>query len=329
MSNARLIAWSALASLAFANGAAFAQDSSSQDRLAENARREAEVARTQARREAEEARRASLQEELDRARDEMEQAAQEVARLSAEYAGPIVKDVAKNFRYAGQRAMLGLNITDTDQGARVNGVSPNGPAAQAGLKVGDTIVSIDGANLVGEGGSKQSPSEVLLAQMRNVDAGKEVKLGILRDGKPQQVTVTTREFAPGQLFVTPFGCNGKGGEDSCFSFAAPGPNTWQRFFVGYNPWRQMQLVTLTPELGTYFGTNTGLLVVRAPSATALGLRDGDVILDIGGRAPSSPEHALRILASFEPGEKLKIAIMRKQRRETLDITLPAGDTENG
>ena len=125
MSNARLIAWSALASLAFANGAAFAQDSSSQDRLAENARREAEVARTQARREAEEARRASLQEELDRARDEMEQAAQEVARLSAEYAGPIVKDVAKNFRYAGQRAMLGLNITDTDQGARVNGVSPN------------------------------------------------------------------------------------------------------------------------------------------------------------------------------------------------------------
>lgn len=332
MSNATLIALSAVASLAFANGAAVAQDRTTQSRQAsESARREAEAARAteQARREKEEARRASLQEELDRARDEMEQAAQEVARLSAEYAGPVVRDVAKRFSYAGQRAMLGLNISDTDEGARVNGVSPNGPAAEAGLKVGDVIVSIDDARLLGTGASQQSPSEVLLAQMRNVEAGKPVKLGILRDGKPQDVTVRTRELGPGQFFSAPLGCSSRPGDDACFSLAVPGPNTWQRFFVGYNPWRQMQLVALTPELGTYFGTDAGLLVVRGPGDPELGLRDGDVIIDIGGREPSSPEHALRILASFEPGEKLEITIMRKQRRQTLDVMVPAPDTERG
>ena len=85
----------------------------------------------------------------------------------------------------------------------------------------------------------------------------------------------------------------------------------------------MQLVTLTPALGKYFGTDKGLLVVRGPESAALGLRDGDVILDIGGREPTTPEHAMRILGSFEAGEPLKITIMREQRRQTLDVKIPA------
>lgn len=326
MYNRHLIPWLAAGSLAVA-GSALAQNRASTDRQSdESLRRSAEVARAakEAALQVQEARRASVQEELERARNEMEQAAAEVARLSAEYAGPIVGDVAKRFHYAGQRAMLGLNISDVEQGVRVNGVSPNGPAAEAGLKTGDVIVSVDGANLVG-GSPRQSPSEVLLAQLRNVDAGKQVKLGIVRAGKPQDVTVTTRALDPGQFF----GCGGRAGDDSCFSFSFPGPNTWKQFFVGYNPWRQMQLVALTPALGSYFGADSGLLVVRAPNETALGLQDGDVILDIGGRTPSTPEHALRILASFEPGEKLEVTIMRKQRRRTVDVTMPAMGAERG
>jgi S1-C subfamily serine protease len=92
-----------------------------------------------------------------------------------------------------------------------------------------------------------------------------------------------------------------------------------------NVWSDMQLATLTPELGGYFGTDKGLLVLRGPGKDSLKLRDGDVILDIGGRAPTSPEHALRILGSFEPGEKLTITVMRKQRRETLTVDIP-GDS---
>jgi predicted metalloprotease with PDZ domain len=70
--------------------------------------------------------------------------------------------------------MLGVNIEVTERGARIAGVSPGGPAADAGLKVGDTIVSIDGADLAAPrnaDGVTQSPTELLLAQMANVDPG--------------------------------------------------------------------------------------------------------------------------------------------------------------
>ena len=78
---------------------------------------------------------------------------------------------------------------------------------------------------------------------------------------------------------------------------------------------------MTPELGRYFGTDEGLLLVRAPEDESLGLIDGDVILEIGGRKPSSPEHAMRILGSFEPGEELELTIMRQQRRRNLSIEI--------
>jgi hypothetical protein len=50
-----------------------------------------------------------------------------------------------------------------------------------------------------------------------------------------------------------------------------------------------------------------------------------VILDIAGREPSGPEHALRILSSFEPGETMRVTIMRERRRETLEVKMPAAN----
>jgi S1-C subfamily serine protease len=195
--------------------------------------------------------------------------------------------------------MLGLNIEDTELGVRVAGVSPNGPAAAAGLNVDDTIVAIEGAELAGAEG--RSPSELLLAQMASVDPGEHIDLRVLRGGDYLDVEVQARAIEAGQFFY--------------------GPRTWNGMFRP-QPWRDLELVALTPDLGTYFGTETGLLVLRAPASATLDLRDGDVILDIGGREPLNPEHAARILASFEPGELLRISIMREQRRETLEIRIP-------
>jgi len=45
----------------------------------------------------------------------------------------------------------------------------------------------------------------------------------------------------------------------------------------------MELATLTPQLGTYFGTDKGVLVLRAPKNATFNLQDGDVILSIDGR----------------------------------------------
>ena len=62
--------------------------------------------------------------------------------------------------------------------------------------------------------------------------------------------------------------------------------------------------------------------MSAPAADSLPLEDGDVILSIDGREPTSVRHALRILGSYQVGESLELEIMREKRKRTLDIEIP-------
>jgi hypothetical protein len=283
---------------------------------AEREAREAEREKQQAERQAQQAEREALKDNLAVAREELERAAQEVARLSRQFAAPYADGMFRQFESFGRRAMLGLSPEDTELGVRVAGVSPGGPAAEAGIQIGDVIVEIDGAALAdprGRDREGQSPTELLLAQMGNVEPGESVELTVRRDGDDREVTLEADESNP---FAYAFG-NG-----SRALPAMPALAQWPMLFGG-NPWQQMQLVTLTPELGSYFGTDKGILVVRGPESDAHGLQDGDVILDIGGRVPATPEHAIRILGSFEEGETLNINVMRRQRRETLQFAMPA------
>ncbi len=74
----------------------------------------------------------------------------------------------------------------------------------------------------------------------------------------------------------------------------------------------------------YFGTETGLLVIRAPGNEAIGLQDGDVIREIGGRRPQDPGHAMRILRSYEAGEEVVIGIVRDRKETEVVVSLPEG-----
>jgi S1-C subfamily serine protease len=85
----------------------------------------------------------------------------------------------------------------------------------------------------------------------------------------------------------------------------------------------MQLATLTPQLGAYFGTGKGVLVLRAPRDAAFNLQDGDVILSIDGREPTSGSHATRILGSYQPGEKIKLELMRQHKKTGIDAVMPS------
>lgn len=85
----------------------------------------------------------------------------------------------------------------------------------------------------------------------------------------------------------------------------------------------MELTALTPQLGRYFGTDRGVLVVRAPKRGVLKLQDGDVILSIGGRIPASGSQAIRILTSYDPGDTIRLVILREHHRIDITATLPA------
>ena len=247
--------------------------------------------------------------ELQEARQALEAAAREVARLSARAAGPVVR----SFSLISRPAALGIVISNGDDGVRVDRVTPGGPAADSGVETGDVIVAMDAAVFSGD-----SPAELLVAQMDSVSPGDTVVLTIVRNGDEEEIEVVagppagffSRDDSGGRRFDV--GGLVRGGRD-----------IGGRGLVFGRRSGDMELVELTPELGAYFGTETGILVVRAPDDDALeALMDGDVILDIGGRTPNSTAHALRILDSFETGETLELTIMRNQRRETLEVEFP-------
>ncbi|MEE8061676.1 MAG: PDZ domain-containing protein, partial [Gemmatimonadales bacterium] len=84
----------------------------------------------------------------------------------------------------------------------------------------------------------------------------------------------------------------------------------------------LDLAELNEDLAEYFGTDKGALVMKAPRDSTLPLKGGDVIVAIDGRQVESPSHALRILRSYNSGETATLDIMRRQRRMSIDWTVP-------
>ncbi|KQM65403.1 MULTISPECIES: Do family serine endopeptidase [unclassified Sphingomonas] len=112
--------------------------------------------------------------------------------IPAEQAKPIVDKLMKG--QSVSRGYLGLtqqeisadiatalNITK-DRGALVNGVSPNEPAARAGIRPGDVIIAVNGKEI--------TPQQSLTYLVGNEAPGSRVTLDVLRDGKRQQIPVT-------------------------------------------------------------------------------------------------------------------------------------------
>lgn len=242
---------------------------------------------------------AQIDAQLQAAQKQLEQAADEVARLSTQLSGTVLSEVMP---FVGGRPVIGVQVEAApgNLGARVREVSPGGPAAEAGLRPGDVIVSVNGAELKGE-----APSRQLSALLREVKPDTPVTLHVQRDGKPLTLTVTPRG---GDLWA---------GLPRVRDFSF---QTGDGF--GHRALRDMELATLTPGLGSYFGTDKGVLVVRAPADGALSLKDGDVILAIDGREPTSGSHATRILGSYQAGEKITLRIMRQHKTQDLQATLP-------
>lgn len=259
-----------------------------------------------------------LEQRLADAQRRLEDAAREVAELSGEMAGPDVTREFEVFLGGPRRAMLGVNLGGAEPnggGVRVAGVSPGGPAAEAGVKTGDVIVAIDKA--------KVATGRELVKAMESVEPGQKVALEVRRDGKPVKLTVEAREldrvFYAGPAGAMP-GLPAMRGLPPMPPMHGAGQVGEAHWLL--DEWGDAELVTLTPGLGRYFGADKGVLVARAPDDAALGLQDGDVIVAIGGREPQNGRHAMRILRSYQPGETVELRILRDRRAQTLKGEVP-------
>lgn len=258
----------------------------------------------------------NLEAKLEAARARLEDAAHEVAELSAEVGQPVM-DHFINITQGPRRAVIGVQLDPTSgkEGARIKDVSPGGPAADAGIQAKDIIVMVNGAQVKGD-----SAREVARL-VRSVKPESKVNVRVLREGKPRDFVLIARaaDFALPPLPPIPPPGVPEPPEPGEFMQRFDTATPFFRTFGG--EYADMELATLTPSLGQYFGTTEGILVVRAPKETGLKLEDGDVILSIDGRKPTSGSHASRILRSYQPGEKVSMKVMRQKKTVSLDVTL--------
>ena len=161
------------------------------------------------------------------------------------------------------------------------------------------------------------PTRALIEAMADVEPGDEVMLKLKRNGNEETVTVETEEFEP-RAYTFAY----SGDAPMVMDFDMDDMRSFAPRMHDVRPWARMELIELTPELGAYFGTEEGILIVRAPEEDGLDLRDGDVILEIGDREPRSTGHAMRIMRSFESGEEMTLEIMRDKRRRTVKFQVP-------
>jgi hypothetical protein len=90
--------------------------------------------------------------------------------------------------------------------------------------------------------------------------------------------------------------------------------------------RGLKLAEIDPDLGEYFKTDRGVLVLKARADNDLQLVSGDVILQVGDTEVNSPAEFMRALRDFHSGDELEIDIKRKRKDRTLKTVMPENQT---
>ncbi len=246
-----------------------------------------------------------------------------------------------------RRARLGIGVNlrarDTDSvGAYVDGVTPGGPADEAGIRAGDVITRLNGQSLLGAasdskqptGGEARSlPGLKLIELAAKLAPNDTVKVEYRRGSDRKTVSVVTadepsffRASPDGRSFAYGFGDGADRGEMR-MPMMGPGMQRWETEmprmqFSFDSPLANLELAPLNPDLGQYFGTSDGVLVLSVGKNSALGLKAGDVVQAIDGRKAASPGQLLRILRSYDSGETFKLDVLRNRKHETVTGKLP-------
>ncbi len=246
---------------------------------------------------------------------------------------------------ANRRARLGITVamdrSDNDSiGATVGAVTPGGPASKAGIRSGDIIVRFDGQRLVGaarpDGAEDASPAGLQLIELvAQLEPGDTVALEYRRGDETRTANVITsserilsmREFGGDHDFTLslPRIADDLDGVSMPRFKVMKGDSPFTMSFGG--PFADLELAPINPDLGAYFGTTEGVLVIDTPEKSSLGLKGGDVILKVDGREARGPSSLLRILRSYEPGDPIKLEIVRNKSRQTISSKIERNEEE--
>jgi serine protease Do len=195
----------------------------------------------------------------------------------------------------GLAKAMGLKSTE---GALVADVTPDGPADKAGIKQGDVILEFNGRKV------KDSTDLRNRVAAAKPDASAAIKL--LRDVKEMNVTVVLGE-RPKELK----GTRTRPGE----------PEEKNSEKLG------LSVQTLTPDLAEQLGYSkeSGVVVTSVQAGSAAddaGLREGDLIKEVGRVPVRTAEEFQKAVSRFHSGETLSLLVRRGQGTFFVALQVP-------
>jgi serine protease Do len=231
-------------------------------------------------------------------------------------------------------SQLGLTLRDLDpadikerkqsstEGVLVETVQAGGPADKGGIRAGDLISDFDGEHV--------RSARQLRRLLGESPDGLAVKVGVIRDGRRLELSVTPGPTGPGldESFAELL----RHGLDGNLRGQGPIPLDPQILHDRrpLDDWPsgagRVGIVAqeMTPQLAEYFGAKEGVLVSsiaeESPAARA-GLRAGDVIASVGGAAVKTPADLSRAIRAIPDGQEVAIAVVRNRQRLAVKIKL--------
>jgi serine protease Do len=187
------------------------------------------------------------------------------------------------------------------EGALIASISPDSPAAKAGLQPGDVIRAVDGKQV-------HNPRELAMVVAAD-KPGTESKVEVIRDGSPQTVTVALAAL-PGDSVNATGAPQGDGG-------------------IG------LALGPLSPDVRSQLDlpqhTRGAVVTEVGPGSAAeqAGIQRGDVIVGVGTQTVTSPEQAAKMIRESEGnGDAVALRILRDGQTAYLAVNLNNGGGNN-
>ena len=192
---------------------------------------------------------------------------------------------------------LGLK---TAEGALVDEPQANSPAAKAGIKSGDVITALDGKTV--------KDSRELARRIGAMSPGTSVKIDLLHQGESKTVTLTLGQVP---------------------SNRQTSENTEQTQPESGVPNLGLALAPASEVAGS---GGRGVVVMGVEpngSAAEHGLQQGDIILDVGGKAVVNPSDVRKALTEAKGQGKNDILMRVKSANATKFVALPINNANNG
>jgi S1-C subfamily serine protease len=219
-----------------------------------------------------------------------------------------------------------------NHGVEVLLVDHDGPAGKSGLRPHDVITSLNGQTVAN--------AELLRKMIHEMGVGASIKLGVLRNGQMQTVSVQLAERAdverearlkiPSPDALPPVDGDGmvSGFMESYTIEPAPAPAgnapSFLELMLHMTPFTGLGMETMEPQLAGFFGAPAGMgllvqMVIADSPASLAGLRAGDVVLRVDGVGLHSTSEWMKRLKASK-GQPMSLTVLREKHEMTVTLT---------